>query len=103
MRTAAGILQMNLLECALLGGLLRKCKYGLVDLSSSSSGIAVFEEDHNKQLLLLILLNAYYVKTYLSQHSPPQVDAEILSLIPDFPRIYRNWRPDNELRNDVLL
>lgn len=74
-----------------------------MDLSSSSHGIALFEEDHNKQLLLLILLNAYYVKTYLNQSTLPELDSEILSLIPDFAKTYKNWRPDAELRNDVLL
>jgi hypothetical protein len=70
---------------------------------SSSHGISVIEEDQNKQLLLLILLNAYYVKTYLNQNSQPELDAEILSLIPDFSKTYKSWRPDAELRNDILL
>lgn len=81
-RTAAGILRLNLLECSLLAWLLKRSKYGLVDLSHSSHGISLFEEDQNKQLLLLILLNAYYVKTYLNQNSLPELDSEILSLIP---------------------
>ena len=94
-RTAAGMLRLNLLECSLLAWLLRRSKYSLMDLSNSSHAIALFEEDHNKSLLLLILLNAYYVKTYLEQRGPPELDAEVLSLIPDFSRIYKNWRPDN--------
>jgi hypothetical protein len=102
-RTAAGILRLNLLECSLLTWLLKRSRYGLVDLTSSSHEISVFEEDQNKQLLLLILLNAYYVKTYLNQNSQPELDAEILSLIPDFCRTYKSWRPDVELRNDILL
>ncbi len=74
-RTAAGILRLNLLECSLLAWLLRRSHYGLVDLSHSSRGISLFEEDQNKQLLLLILLNAYYVKTYLHQGALPELDA----------------------------
>lgn len=51
----------------------------------------------------MILLNAYYVKTYLNQGSLPELDSEILSLIPDFAKTYKSWRPDTDLRNDVLL
>lgn len=102
-RTAAGILRLNLLECSLLAWLLKRSGYGLLDLSHSSRGISLFEEDQNKQLLLLILLNAYYVKSYLNQGMLPELDAEVLSLIPDFSKIYRGWRPDAQLKNDVLL
>jgi hypothetical protein len=70
-RTAVGILRLNLLECSLLAWLLKKSQYGLLDLSHSSRGISLFEEDQNKQLLLLILLNAYYVKSYLNQGTLP--------------------------------
>ena len=51
----------------------------------------------NKQLLLLILLNAYYVKNYLANDATPDVDAEVLSLLPNFKNIYTAWRPDQKL------
>ena len=102
MRTASSILKMNLLECSLLGWLLRGSRYSLMELSVSATNITLFEEDHNKQLLLLILLNAYYAKNFLSPEMPPTLDNEILTLIPHFARVYRAWRPDSTLQQASL-
>ena len=74
-RTAASILKLNLLECSLLGWLLRGSRYSLMELSVSATSITLFEEDQNKQLLLLILLNAYYAKNFLSPDIPPSLDS----------------------------
>lgn len=73
-----------------------------MDLSSSSHHISLFEEDHNKSLLLLILLNAYYVKSYLLNGSHPEIDSEVIALIPTFSKIYKAWRPDSVV-NDATL
>jgi hypothetical protein len=62
----------------------------------------LFEEDQNKELLLLILLNAYHVKSFLNNLTPPDIDAEVLSLIPQFSKIYKGWRPDSMLKDAAL-
>jgi hypothetical protein len=62
----------------------------------------LFEEDQNKELLLLILLNAYYVKSYLNKDQAPHIDADVLCMIPQFAKIYKSWRPDNLLKDAGL-
>lgn len=62
----------------------------------------MFEEDQNKELLLLILLNAYYVKSYLNKDQSPHIDADVLCMIPQFAKIYKSWRPDNLLKDAGL-
>ena len=42
-RTVASILQLNMLECALLVWLLKRSQYTLRDLSASANRIALFE------------------------------------------------------------
>jgi len=53
--------------------------------------------------LLLILLNAYYVKTFLANgRDLLDIDAEIENMIPSFVKIYRGWRPDSILKDATL-
>lgn len=101
-RTASSILRLNLLECALLGWLLKHSSYSLHSLTSSANNISLFEEDQNKELLLLILLNAYYVKSYLNKEQPPQIDADVVCMIPQFAKVYKSWRPDTLLKDASL-
>lgn len=72
------------------------------DLTESANHISLFEEDHNKELLLLILLNAYYVKSYLNKGQAPEIDADVLCMIPQFAKIYKSWRPDSLLKDAAL-
>lgn len=53
-------------------------------------------------MLLFILLNAYYVKSFLNKEQAPHIDADVLCMIPQFAKIYKNWRPDTLLK-DVSL
>jgi len=71
LRTASKILKLNLLECALLGWLLKRSNYLLGDLSASANNIGMFDEDQNKFLLLIVLLNGYHVKSFLSNNTSP--------------------------------
>ena len=71
LRTAASILKLNLLECALLAWLLKRSSYLVGDLGGSGNSIAMFEEDENKCLLLIVLLNGYHVKSFLSNTTSP--------------------------------
>lgn len=48
-------------------------------------------------MLLLILLNAYYVKCFLNVQTDPALDQDLQALIPDFAKVYRTWRPDHTL------
>jgi hypothetical protein len=50
----------------------------------------------------LLLLNAYYVKSFLGKEQSPQIDADVLSMIPQFSKIYKNWRPDSLLKDASL-
>ena len=51
----------------------------------------------------MILLNAYYVKTFLNKDdSGPDVDADVLSMVPEFAKVYKNWRPDSLLKDASL-
>lgn len=52
---------------------------------------------------MLILLNAYHVKSYLNKTTSPQIDAEVLSLIPNFSKIYSNWRPESLLKEATFF
>jgi hypothetical protein len=73
-------------------------------MASSNLSISFLEEDHSKELLLLILLNAYYVKTFLAngRDSLVDIDVEIEAMIPSFAKIYRGWRPDSILKDASL-
>jgi hypothetical protein len=71
LRTAAKILKLNLLESALLGWLLKRSNYSLDDVSAPASRIGMLEEDQNKSLLLIILLNGYHVKSFLNNSTSP--------------------------------
>ena len=50
----------------------------------------------------MILLNAYYVKSFLSKENMPAIDLDILTMIPLFAKIYKNWRPDTLLKDASL-
>jgi hypothetical protein len=73
-------------------------------MSSSTLSVSFLEEDHSKELLLLIILNAYYVKTFVANNNDNllDIDAEIETMIPNFAKIYRGWRPDSILKDASL-
>ena len=52
---------------------------------------------------MLILLNAYYVKSFLNKEQIPEIDADVISMIPQFSKIYRSWRPDSLLKDASLF
>ena len=82
--------------------LLKHSNFVFNRFTSSASKISIFEEDQNKELLLIILLNAYYVKTYLNKDVNLRIDHDVLIMIPDFEKIYSSWRPDCLLKDASL-
>lgn len=48
------------------------------------------------------MLNAYHVKSFLNKTTSPQIDSEVLELIPQFAKIYNSWRPESMLKDASL-
>ena len=48
----------------------------------------------------LILIRGYYVKSYLAEIAvPPEIDTEILAIVPEFAHVYKKWHPEKTLKS----
>jgi len=50
-----------------------------------------------------MLLNAYYVKSFINKDDIVSLDGQILAIVPEFNQIYKKWRPDDSLQNVSLF
>jgi hypothetical protein len=67
-------------------------------LEEPSRGVLYFQRPRDRRVFLLLVLNGYHAKAFLSPgQNDPRCDADLLSAVPDFRTVYGGWRPAGEL------
>jgi len=92
-RMISKTLRLSLLEANVLSWLLQRSQgltfQGLANVPAASW----IEGREDNCFFLELLLNGYYVKSYLASLTLRQIEADIKILLPSFCDIYSAWRP----------
>lgn len=57
------------------------------------------EDEFDQKVLVYVLMNAYYVKTYVCEQVGPEIDTDIVKQIPNFKHLYgKKFNPEKSLK-----
>lgn len=92
-RIVSKALRLSLLEANVLCWLLQRSQGLSSEGQVQLPGVCLFEGREDNSYFLELLLNGYYVKSYLASRALRQIEADIEILLPNFSNFYSAWRP----------